>query len=155
MGDRPSDRARRRSLRLGLALVAVLGVVLTAGVAYAASHLVSESIGLASEPAELDRSLAPAESAASPTRSRTTTAPATTTTSAPEAQPRTTTTTPAAGGSGTSGDAGGRAIAPRPPGSEPAETRTAPQSQETQTSESSPEDAPDRSGHSDSDGDDD
>ncbi|MSW96000.1 MAG: hypothetical protein F2796_04285 [Actinobacteria bacterium] len=143
-GSDPKARARRRSLRAGIALVAVLGVVLTAGVAYAASHLVSESIGLAAEPAALDRSLAPDVAPARSSRRTTTT----TTRKAAEPQPRRTTTPASAGDS----QAEGRSVT-QPPAvtTSPArktEDRTAPNPAETEGSERSGGGSGDSSGDS-------
>ncbi len=45
--------------RLGVVGLAVLGVVLAAGIALAAAHLVRQPIGLASEPVSAGRRLAP------------------------------------------------------------------------------------------------
>ena len=57
---RSSSRGLRAS-RLGVVLLAaLLGVAVAATIAYAASRLVSQPIGLSAEPADLGRSLAPA-----------------------------------------------------------------------------------------------
>jgi len=99
--------------RAAVIAFALAGLVLVAGVTYLASRLVSQPIGLASEPETLGRSLAPVATTTKPstsprttTRTVTTTAPTTTTTttppptttattlSVPTAPPTTTSTTP-------------------------------------------------------------
>jgi hypothetical protein len=80
---------RSRAVVIAFALA---GLVLVAGVTYLASRLVSQPIGLASEPATLGRSLAPVTGTPTSTTPQTTTrtvttttAPATTTQAAPDA----------------------------------------------------------------------
>lgn len=98
-----SLRTRRRA---GVAALALLGLALTAGITLAASSLVSQPIGLTSEPATLGDSLAPASqqvveapatTGTARTVTRTVTVPArtttTTTTSAPAATPAPATST--------------------------------------------------------------
>ncbi len=76
-------------------LVALLGVVLVAGITYAGSRLVSQPIGLAAEPRNLSSSLT-APAAAATTSRPAATHPATTaapvTTAPPASRPNTTTT---------------------------------------------------------------
>ena len=74
--------------RVAVIAFALAGLVLVAGVTYLASRLVSQPIGLASEPATLGRSLAPVAGTPTSTTPQTTTRTVTTTT--------TTTTTPTA-----------------------------------------------------------
>jgi hypothetical protein len=54
------------------ALVALLGIVLAAGITWATSQLTSQHIGLSSEPLSAGRRLAPADSATRTTTSRST-----------------------------------------------------------------------------------
>ena len=68
----------RRPRRAGVIALALVGLALTAGISYAASTLVSQPIGLTSEPATVGESLAPGAPATAPATT-TTTAPATTT----------------------------------------------------------------------------
>ena len=75
--------------RVAVITFALAGLVLVAGVTYLASRLVSQPIGLASEPATLGRSLAPVAGGPASTTPQTTTRTVTTTTTAPT---RTTTT---------------------------------------------------------------
>lgn len=86
----------------GVVVIALLGLVLAAAITYAASTLVSQPIGLTSEPATLGKGLAPNASGSTPPP-RTVTV---TTTTPPTTTPTTTqgATTPAAAGD----DHGGR-----------------------------------------------
>ena len=80
-------------------LLALLGVVLAAAISYAGSRLVSQPIGLASEPHDLSSTLSAPPARSTTTRSTTTTKPATTTTTPTVITPLTpapTTTAPAA-----------------------------------------------------------
>jgi len=91
---------------------ALAGLVLVAGVTYLASRLVSQPIGLASEPATLGKSLAPVStttrtqgtSQTTTTTTVTTTVPATTTQTTTQTTPQTTTETDDHGGHGGDGD---------------------------------------------------
>ena len=74
--------------RVAVIAFAVAGLVLVAGVTYLASRLVSQPIGLASEPASLGTSLAPQQQTTS-----TTTTPGGTTTTVTTTVPATTVTT--------------------------------------------------------------
>jgi hypothetical protein len=97
MPDRQPDEAidvnhpRARKVRrvTATALVALLGLAVAAGITYAASRLVSQPIGLSSEPQRIGDSLGP------PAAQTTTTSPRTTTTTSPRTttSERTTTTT--------------------------------------------------------------
>ena len=78
--------------RAAVIAFALAGLVLVAGVTYLASRLVSQPIGLASEPATLGRSLAPVAGGPASTTPQTTTRTVTTTTTTP-ATPATTTST--------------------------------------------------------------
>ena len=97
--------------RVAVIAFALAGLVLVAGVTYLASRLVSQPIGLASEPATLGRSLAPiatttGTSSTPPqttTQTVTTTTPPAQTTTTPPAQ---TTTTPDADDHGSRGNDG-------------------------------------------------
>lgn len=73
--------------RVAVIAFALAGLVLVAGVTYLASRLVSQPIGLASEPATLGRSLAPVATTSTPTSTPT---PTSTT---PQTTTRTVTTT--------------------------------------------------------------
>lgn len=75
--------------RAAVVAFALAGLVLVAGVTYLASRLVSQPIGLASEPATLGRSLAPVSS----TTTTSTTTPQTTTRTVTTTVPATTTQT--------------------------------------------------------------
>lgn len=87
----------RRPRRAGVIALALVGLALTAGISYAASTLVSQPIGLTSEPATVGESLAPGAPATAPATT-TTTAPATTTvTTTVTTPPPTTTSEPARG----------------------------------------------------------
>jgi hypothetical protein len=106
-----------RSRRTAVIAFALAGLVLVAGVTYLASRLVSQPIGLASEPATLGRSLAPVSTTTgtsttprqTTTKTVTTTAPATTPTQTTPSQTTstrtstTTTTTPDADDRGAHG----------------------------------------------------
>ena len=90
---------------------ALAGLVLVAGVTYLASRLVSQPIGLASEPATLGKSLAPVSTTTrtqgtsqTTTTTVTTTVPATTTQTTTQTTPQTTTETDDHGGHGGDGD---------------------------------------------------
>ena len=78
--------------RAGVIALALVGLALTAGITYAASTLVSQPIGLTSEPATVGDSLAPAAprpvmtSPAGPAGQSTTTT-VTTTVTTPQSQP--------------------------------------------------------------------
>lgn len=62
-----------RSSHLGVVVVvALLGLVLAASIAYAASRLVSQPIGLTSEPADVGESLAPLPASQTPGKPTTT-----------------------------------------------------------------------------------
>lgn len=82
-------------------LVALLGVACAAGITYAGSRLVSQPIGLSSEPRDLSRSLTPlvpakrATPATTTTTKRTRTTPKATSTTPPAVAPATTLATPA------------------------------------------------------------
>ena len=78
--------------RVAVIAFALAGLVLVAGVTYLASRLVSQPIGLASEPATLGRSLAPVSGTPTSTTPRTTTRTVTTTTTAPTSTTTTSTT---------------------------------------------------------------
>ena len=86
---------------VGWVALAVAGLVLAAGAAYAASHLASQPIGLSSEPITAGRDLAPTAQRTSRPRSRPTATP----TASPTA-----TVTPAPGvddhGGGSGGNSG-------------------------------------------------
>ena len=108
-------RGMGRSRRTAVIAFALAGLVLVAGVTYLASRLVSQPIGLASEPATLGRSLAPVAGTPTSTTPQTTTRTVTTTTTAPTTTsttlpvPTTTQATPDAddhgrSGSGSDGD---------------------------------------------------
>lgn len=105
----PSRHPARRTA--GLVAVALIGLVLAAGVTYAASHLVSQPIGLRGQPGDLGVELAPS-SAISVT---TTVTVRTVVKTVPAVPPATTPTTPTTTGddssgrdsSGSSGDHGG------------------------------------------------
>lgn len=87
----------RRPRRAGVIALALVGLALTAGISYAASTLVSQPIGLTSEPATVGESLAPGAPATAPATT-TSTAPATTTvTTTVTTPPPTTTSEPARG----------------------------------------------------------
>lgn len=81
--DDPAPAPRRGSRRTGVVALALVGLALAAGVTYLASTLVSQPIGLTSEPATVGDSLAPgAPPVTTTTRTGTTTtstAPAVTT----------------------------------------------------------------------------
>lgn len=88
----------RRPRRAGVIALALVGLALTAGISYAASTLVSQPIGLTSEPATVGESLAPGAPATAPATTTTSTAPATTTvTTTVTTPPPTTTSEPARG----------------------------------------------------------
>jgi len=98
-GGQGAARPRRW---VGVAALALLGLALTAGITLAANSLVSQPIGLSSEPATLGDSLAPASQQVAPvpvtterarTVTRTVTVPARTTTTPPAATPAPATTT--------------------------------------------------------------
>jgi hypothetical protein len=108
-------------------LLALLGLAIAAGVSVAASHLVSQRIGLASEPLTAGRALAP------PPRERSNdhgrrgirprgTSPTTTTTTTTVAPPTATTTPPATS----------TTTAPAPPPASPAPPRSSDGSAEHQ-----------------------
>lgn len=86
----------RRPRRAGVIALALVGLALTAGISYAASTLVSQPIGLTSEPATVGESLAPGAPATAPATT-TTTAPATTTVTTTVTTPPPTTSEPARG----------------------------------------------------------
>lgn len=95
---------RRRPV--GVVVFAVIGLLLAAGVTYAASTLVSQPIGLTSEPVTAGDALAPT-SATTTTAPSTTTTPATTvttTTVTVPVPPPVTTTTTSGGDDHASGD---------------------------------------------------
>ena len=96
--DAPAgEQQPRRPRRAGVIALALVGLALTAGISYAASTLVSQPIGLTSEPATVGESLAPGAPATAPATT-TTTAPATTTvTTTVTTPPPTTTSEPARG----------------------------------------------------------
>lgn len=99
----PSGRGAVRPRRwAGVVALALLGLALTAGITLAANSLVSQPIGLSSEPATVGDSLAPASQQVAPapvtserprTVTRTVTVPAGTTTTAPAETPAPATTT--------------------------------------------------------------
>ena len=78
--------------RVAVIAFALAGLVLVAGVTYLASRLVSQPIGLASEPATLGRSLAPVTGTPTSTTPHTPSRTVTTTTSAPTTTTTTSTT---------------------------------------------------------------
>lgn len=88
----PTDPSEppRGSRRAGVIALALVGLALTAGITYAASTVVSQPIGLTSEPATVGDSLAPG--APITTSTTTSTAPATTTVTTTVTTPPTTTT---------------------------------------------------------------
>src|SRR3954471_15039772 len=91
----------RLAVRIGLA---VLGVVLAAGIAVAASRLASQPIGLSSKPVSAGSDLAPAPAPASApakrSRDRTRTTPTRTRTTATTTTPPAVTTSDDGGGGG-------------------------------------------------------
>lgn len=110
--DAPAgEQQPRRPRRAGVIALALVGLALTAGISYAASTLVSQPIGLTSEPATVGDSLAPGAPLTTPSTTTGTTPPATTTVTTtvavpvPVPVPQTTTAAP----SGEDGDHGGDA----------------------------------------------
>jgi len=87
-------RGMGRSRRTAVIAFALAGLVLVAGVTYLASRLVSQPIGLASEPATLGRSLAPVAGTPTSTTPQATTRTVTTTTTVPTMTTTTSTTLP-------------------------------------------------------------
>lgn len=106
------DQPRRRLGRVpksrisGVVVVALLGLVLAAAITYAASTLVSQPIGLTSEPATLGEGLAPSDTGTRTTPTRTVTVTTTTPTSSTPTSTTTTSTAPTDdhGGGGSDGD---------------------------------------------------